>query len=613
VNHNVKARNSGDWCGTATMGHFSSNGSSTALPTLQRGITEPLGQRSLDKVRFFIVLEGSVDVINPGESVAQPRRPADGHKTPDLPSVPNRHRRISITAGRLEHGDCFGKDYVMDPNQEFQHTVRSREASKIAFLSSDAIRSVLGTLDIMEVAKDNEKMEALKSIYFFHVLSSGQLARVARAFRVLPSMMSEDKVVTQGEVGETFYFIADGEVSVTIGTTPIRIMRKGEWFGERALIFNERRTANVTVSKDDTVLWAMDKHVFLPIVSESMRAHLEYRCALQDTSVVFEDLEMGRVLGKGNFGVVRLVVHAKTKTRYAMKFLLKSRVVKLEQCENVQREREILATADHPFIIKMVRTFKDERQVYFLTELLTGGELYQVIRILGLLDRAKAQFYFGCLVLSIEYLQSRSIIFRDLKPENVLITTRGYTKLIDFGCARKLVGQRSFSLVGTPNYMAPEIILGKGYRCSADVWSLGVCLFEFLCGNLPFGEDVGEDRMDIFKSILTDDLKFPDSFKEQCDIEGQDLLKQLLTRNPSARIGCSLRGFDDIKEHPYYAGFSWEKLLAMDLEPPYTPPENKEVFASDAEKGVTDTWNEDDDGDVELEKASLTTSWYEKF
>jgi len=119
--------------------------------------------------------------------------------------------------------------------------------------------------------------------------------------------------------------------------------------------------------------------------------------------------------------------------------------------------------------------------------------------------------------------------------------------------------------------------------------------------------------MDIFKSVLTDDLKFPDSFKEQCDIEGQDLLKQLLTRNPSARIGCSLRGFDDIKEHPYYAGFSWEKLLAMDLEPPYTPPENKEVFASDAEKGVTDTWNEDDDGDVELEKASLTTSWYEKF
>jgi len=469
------------------------------------------------------------------------------------------------------------------------HTIRSTQRVKLAHLTSEAISKVLGTLNISDVVLHNEKMNSLKNVYFFQILSAGQMEQLVRAFRILPPMRCEETVVRQGEAGDTFYFIADGEVQVTIGDREIRRMRRSEYFGERALLFNERRTATVTVSQDETVLWAVDKQVFLPIISETMRKHLEYRTELQDTSVAFQDLQVGRVLGKGSFGVVKMVIHKTTQTRYALKCVNKKRLVELEQTTNVQKEREILAESDHPFVIKLVRTFKDPKYVYFLFELLTGGELYQVIRKLGILNHASSQFYFGCLLLSIEYLHSRSVTFRDLKPENVLLTSKGYPKLIDFGCARKCDG-RAFTLIGTPHYMAPEVILGKGYRLSADVWSLGVCLYEFVCGPLPFGNDT-DDKLEIFKDILLGKLNFLPEFQ---DAEGRNLIEQLLNRSPVARIGCSMRGLDDVKEHPFYAGFEWDKLLAMDVQPPFTPEE--ELYAFDT---MQDAWEDEDAFSVE--------------
>ena len=148
-----------------------------------------------------------------------------------------------------------------------------------------------------------------------------------------------------------------------------------------------------------------------------------------------------------------------------------------------------------------VKTFKDREYLYFLTELCTGGELYDAIRKLGLLNREQAQFYLGSIIVAIEYLHERNIAYRDLKPENVLLDSQGYTKLIDFGCAKKMK-ERSYTLVGTPHYMAPEVILGKGYGLTADIWTFGIILYEFVCGPLPFGNDA-EDQLEIFRDILT--------------------------------------------------------------------------------------------------------------
>lgn len=146
--------------------------------------------------------------------------------------------------------------------------------------------------------------------------------------------------------------------------------------------------------------------------------------------------------------------------------------------------------AQFPFLISFIRTFKDEHSVFFLLKFVSGMELFDVIRDIGLLSTFDSQFYIGSLILALEFLHSRHVIYRDVKPENVMIDGEGYLHLIDMGAAKilKSLG-RTFTIIGTPHYMAPEVIKGKGYSYSVDLWSIGVCLYEFMCGVMPYAEN----------------------------------------------------------------------------------------------------------------------------
>jgi cGMP-dependent protein kinase len=157
--------------------------------------------------------------------------------------------------------------------------------------------------------------------------------------------------------------------------------------------------------------------------------------------------------------------------------------------------------------MKLIRTYKDEKRLYFLTEYVSGQDLFDVIRDIGLLKDEEAKFYTACLLTTIEYLHDRDIIYRDLKPENVMVGADGYPKLIDFGSA-VICKDRTYTVVGTPHYMAPEMITGKGYECSVDHWSLGIMVYEFLCGGVPFGDDL-EEPYEIYERILTGELTYP--------------------------------------------------------------------------------------------------------
>ncbi|ORM41243.1 cAMP-dependent protein kinase catalytic subunit alpha [Babesia sp. Xinjiang] len=259
---------------------------------------------------------------------------------------------------------------------------------------------------------------------------------------------------------------------------------------------------------------------------------------MQDSKVEFEELNVIKTIGQE---------HEESGVRYALKCVSRKCIRVLKQQKHIKLEREIMAQNDHPFIIQLVKTFKDDDNVYFLTELITGGELYDAIRKIGLLSRSQAQFYIASIVLAFEYLHERQIAYRDLKPENIMLDEQGYIKLIDFGCAKKIKG-RAYTLIGTPHYMAPEVILGKGYGCLADVWSFGVCLYEFVCGPLPFGNDVS-DQLDIFREILKGELVFPEYVQDQ---EAVNIIKRLLCRVPEVRLGSSINGFKDIKEHSFF-------------------------------------------------------------
>merc|ERR1719408_506151 len=269
---------------------------------------------------------------------------------------------------------------------------------------------------------------------------------------------------------------------------------------------------------------------------------------LQNTSVTMKDLKHIKVVGAGAAGVVRLVEHKTTKTRYALKRVMKS---KGKIPEEVQRECDLLKENDHPFIMCLVKTFETKKSVYMLTELITGGELHAAIRTIPtVLSRSQAQFYCGSIILVLEELAERNIVYRDMKPENVMLEQQGYLKLIDFGIAKKLEEgkTRTYTMIGTPHYMAPEVMRGHGYGTEVDIWSLGVMHYEFVCGYLPFADEL-DDPTEVCTAVLKDSLSFPAGYKDNM---GRPFITGLLTRSPKKRLGAGMNGFEDIKTCEYF-------------------------------------------------------------
>jgi cGMP-dependent protein kinase len=176
-----------------------------------------------------------------------------------------------------------------------------------------------------------------------------------------------------------------------------------------------------------------------------------------------------------------------------LKCIRKSQIVKQNLEKYLNHEKQVCEMVDFPFCMRFLKTFKDDHHIFFLLEYIKGLELFDAIREIGLLGTYDSQFYISQMILSIEYLHNQKIIYRDIKPENIMVDEKGYIKLIDMGTAKILSVNygvsRTFTIIGTPHYMAPEIINGKGYSLFIDLWSIGICLFEFMCGYVPFGDD----------------------------------------------------------------------------------------------------------------------------
>lgn len=491
----------------------------------------------------------------------------------------------------INRGQCFGQEYLEELSRPFRHCVRndSGTACKLALLSADAVAALLADRG-KDLLTDVEKIACLRKVYIFRHLPNHHLKLIASSFRTIVRRQG-DKVIKEGDIGSLFFVIQSGELIVTLRDRTIRTLGKSDYFGERALLYDEPRTATVTCQSKVAELMVIDKAVFMHIVEGKMAQHLEERIRLQQTDVTFTDLRMVRILGRGTFGVVKLVEHRTHGTQYALKCINRSEATSNQQQENLRVEREILLENDHPFIVKVLRTFKDVGFLYFLTELVTGGELYSAIREIGILNREQAQFYVGSLILALESLHERSIAYRDLKPENVLLDSQGFAKLIDFGCAAKLQGA-SYSIVGTPHYMAPEVILGHGYRLSCDVWSLGVCLYEFMCGPLPFANNV-EDPMQVFREILSAKLRFPHHLVDGWSLQ---LIRRLLRRRLELRIGCGKLGWRPVRRHGFFRGFSFDGLLSRQIEPPFVPQEHDQL-------GEPDDQEEEGDGSSASERS----------
>jgi len=276
------------------------------------------------------------------------------------------------------------------------------------------------------------------------------------------------------------------------------------------------------------------------------------------------------MLGYGVLGCVSLV-RSPDGGIYAQKKLSKAKILDSENEENVAREKKIMSLLDSWTVMGLERTYKDAQYVYFLMRPCLGGELFARIKEVGEFDNSTAQFYGSCVVLGLGHLNALGVIYRDLKPENILIDEKGFAKLIDFGAAKRIGrGGKTNTLVGTPDYTAPEIIRGEGHSFEVDWWSLGVVIFEMLTGKPPFQKgDPGET----FGIILQQGQKYI-QWEEVIKAHSLskvvvDLIKRLLLYKPEKRLGGpEAGGMASVQKHVWFKSVDWDKLERRRVVPP---------------------------------------------
>ncbi|KAA8517631.1 hypothetical protein F0562_015105 [Nyssa sinensis] len=299
-------------------------------------------------------------------------------------------------------------------------------------------------------------------------------------------------------------------------------------------------------------------------------------------SVGLEDFEVMKLVGQGAFGKVFQVRKRGTSEIYAMKVMRKDKIMEKNHAEYMKAERDILTKIDHPFIVQLKYSFQTKYRLYLVLDFVNGGHLFFQLFHHGLFREDLARIYTAEIVSAVSHLHANGIMHRDLKPENILLDADGHAMLTDFGLAKQFEETtRSNSMCGTVEYMPPEIVLGKGHDKAADWWSVGILLFEMLTGKPPF---IGGNRDKIQQKIIKDKIKLPGFLTS----EAHSLLKGLLQKDPSKRLGNGPTGSDEIKRHKWFKPINWKKLEAREIQPSFRPEVAGKLCIANFDKRWTD-------------------------
>ncbi|KAG8436979.1 hypothetical protein GDO86_007893 [Hymenochirus boettgeri] len=290
-----------------------------------------------------------------------------------------------------------------------------------------------------------------------------------------------------------------------------------------------------------------------------------------------EEFENIKLISNGAYGAVYLVRHRGTRQRFAMKKINKQNLILRNQIQQAFVERDILTFAENPFVVSMFCSFETKRHLCMVMEYVEGGDCATLLKNIGALPVEMARMYFAETVLALEYLHNYGIVHRDLKPDNLLITSMGHIKLTDFGLSK--IGLMSLTtnlyeghiekdtrefldkqVCGTPEYIAPEVILRQGYGKPVDWWAMGIILYEFLVSCVPFFGDTPEE---LFGQVISDEIAWPEG-DDSLPADAQDLISILLRQNPLERLGTG--GAFEVKQHPFFKDLDWNGLLRQKAE-----------------------------------------------
>lgn len=314
-------------------------------------------------------------------------------------------------------------------------------------------------------------------------------------------------------------------------------------------------------------------------ISSSFKDNISIQLSEHSGKPKPSDFEPIKVLGVGSYGKVLLVREIKTGQLFAQKQLKKaSIIIQSKTVERTMNEKTILGQVNHPSIVKLFYAFQDDSKLYLILEYLDGGELFQHLKLEKFLNEDKSAIYLAQMVLGLEHLHNIGIVYRDLKPENCLLDSNGFLVLTDFGLSKVGLNDDELctSLIGTPEYMAPEILRDIPYDYSVDFWSLGCMMFDMLTGSPPF---TGNNNKKIMDKILANKLKIPFYLTN----DAKDLLLRLLKKNPDKR----LKDFAKLKNHRFFRKINWDDIVNRNFEPPIIPIITDPILAENFDSEFT--------------------------
>ena len=474
----------------------------------------------------------------------------------------NNNSSIKIVAKR---GEIYGEEFLNSKSKliNSKNDIYTEGECRIfKIVIKDILKLMHIHLKVSKLLSFLQHIDYMQKTEMFRNTSINKLIQICTLMKK-EKFTKDQYIFRKGAVADKFYIIKKGSVIVWHDEKRIRELEEGNCFGELALLSNEPRSATLQ-AKVNCTLYALEKKDFIKNIDKKLLEYLNIKMSLlDDFNMSLNDFYFCKNLGQGKFGEVSLV-HNK-KHFYAIKCVDKTEAERHKHLiKYFLEERRVLLELDHPFIMKLVRTFKNEENIFFLTNFINGKGLNKYLdskKENTFRNKEETRFYISFLFVILDYLNSKGIAHRDLKPENIMINSQGYLQLIDFGTAKK-IKDFTCTIIGTAYYISPEVLVGKGYSFSCDYWSVGILTFEIYYNYYPFGNEAN-DPMEVYRDVLKKDLSLP----YNGDKSVNSFIKAVLNKKVSKRLSS----LEQAKKHIFFKDFNWDDLIDLHMKPPYIP------------------------------------------